>query len=97
MDVQRLARDNDGVKYLMTAVDALSRLARVFVLKAKTGLEVARAMTLLLEETPYRLLQTSKGKEFYNAHVRRVLDDSGSKHFRTKPSKRQMLRGSTGH
>ena len=82
VDVQRLAADKDGVKYLMMAVDAFSRLARVFPLKAKTGSEVVRAMTSLLEETPYRLVQTT------------VVPNTLAP--RTKPSKTQLSKGLTG-
>ena len=62
VDVQRLAGDN-GVKYLMTAVDAFSRKVRVFALKTKAGTEVARTMTLLFEGTTYCLVQTDKGND----------------------------------
>ena len=53
VDVQRLAGKNDRVKYLLMAVDAFVHLARVYPLKMTIEAKVARAMTCLLEETPY--------------------------------------------
>jgi hypothetical protein len=80
MDVSSHAEDNDGTKFLLTAIDVFSRFAWAIPIKNKTGLEVARALELILKEPvmgkkrTYRLLQTDKGKEFKNARVRELLE-----------------------
>jgi hypothetical protein len=79
MDVSSHAAENDGTKFLLTAIDVFSRFAWAVPIKNKTGLEVARALDLILKDPvtdkkrSYRLLQTDKGKEFKNARVQELL------------------------
>jgi hypothetical protein len=84
LDVGENARTNDGVKYLLTVVDAFSKKAWAKPLINKTGPEVARALREVVASSGYEKLQTDKGREFLNSHVRSVLDDEGIDAFTTE-------------
>ena len=81
MDVRSHARENDGVTFLLTAVDVFSRRAFVYPLKSKSAESVSRALRDMLEDESYRTIQTDKGKEFVNANVRRLLAERNMKWF----------------
>ena len=84
VDVQKLARQNKGVKYLLTVIDVFSKYAWVVPLKQKTGPLVAAALKGILrgKRTP-KTFQTDKGKEFYNKHVTKTLKEDSIRHFST--------------
>ena len=69
------AKVNKGYKYILVCIDVFSRFARALPCKTKSGDEVATAMLKMLKTTQPRRIQTDRGKEFYNSHVRtRVLE-----------------------
>lgn len=85
MDVGNSSEFNDGVKFLLTIVDAFSRKAWAMPLKSKSGAAVATALASFFRlNAGYRLLQTDKGREFDNANVSRELRDAGVKRFTTE-------------
>ena len=84
VDVTRLNRANGGVKFLLTCIDVFSKRAWVFPLPNKKGSEVAEKVEALLNDAKFRTMQTDKGKEFYNADVKRVLAAHGTTHFSTE-------------
>ena len=69
------ARINKGYKYILTCIDVFSRYARAIPLKSKQGIDVAQAIKQMLKSsrTP-RYIQTDLGREFYNKHVKQLLD-----------------------
>ena len=81
LDIRNHARDNEGVNYLLTAVDCFSRRGWAVPVRYKTGDKVAEALNKILEGTDYFALQTDKGKEFYNKHVEALLKRRNIKHF----------------
>lgn len=81
VDVQRHSADNDGVRFILTAIDVFSKKVWASPLKNKTGAEVAKALAPILMDSAVQALQTDKGKEFYNSDVRRILDRFGINHF----------------
>ena len=62
--VDKLAKYNNGVKYLLVAVDVLSRLVRVEPLKSKDAAETKRAFKRMIKKKRPRKLWTDKGTEF---------------------------------
>lgn len=84
VDVSAHAQNNEAVRFILTAIDAFSRFAWAIPLKKKTGVEVAQAMRTILDKVSYRLLQTDKGKEFYNRDVESLLRAKKTKHFSTE-------------
>ena len=58
----------------MTVIDVYSKYGWIVPLKTKTGKEVVSALTKLFKIAVPSRLWTDKGTEFYNQHVRRVLE-----------------------
>ena len=86
VDVQKLAKYKRGNKYLLTAIDVLSKYAWVEPLKNKganamvDGLQ--RLWKRLGSRTPQKV-QTDNGTEFYNRKVQAFFKTHGVIHFST--------------
>ena len=67
IEVQIIAKENKGFRYILVVVDAFSKYAWAVPLKKKTGEEVTDAFTKIVKQgrKPQKL-QTDAGKEFYN-------------------------------
>lgn len=78
-----LAVFNSGYRYWLTAVDVLSKYARVVPIKDKGGATVARALKKILDKAKVARIRTDLGREFLNRHVQRLLSDKGVIHIRT--------------
>jgi hypothetical protein len=81
MDVSSHAERNDRVKFLLTAVDAFSRVGWAVPLRDKSGREVSDALRQTFAGAGYKKLQTDKGTEFRNARVREFLREEGTRWF----------------
>ena len=69
-DVQLIADQNDGYRYILTVIDIFSRYAWARPLKTKSGKEVAAAFEDIFKEGRIpRRIQTDQGKEFENQYV----------------------------
>ena len=62
--VDKLAKYNNGIKYLLVAVDVLSRYVRVETMKSKDANETKRAFTRMIKNKKPKKLWTDKGTEF---------------------------------
>ena len=69
-DLQKYAKQNNGVRYLLVIIDCISKKAVVQPSKSKNAPEVLsgfrKAFRLIGEPEK---LQTDKGREFYNKHI----------------------------
>ena len=76
VDMKAFAKDNKGVKYLLTVLDIFSRYGWIAPLKTKTGVEVANALRLrqIFKERKPEKLWVDKGKLFYNKDVKSLID-----------------------
>jgi hypothetical protein len=81
MDVSSHAERNDNVKFLLTVVDAFSRLGWAVPLRDKSAREVSAALRQTFAGKGYKKLQTDKGTEFRNARVREFLREEGTRWF----------------
>lgn len=92
-DYSAYAKDNDGVKFLLTMVDVYTRMLYVEPLKNKSGLEVAKAMGKIFSENKLEpvYLHTDMGKEFYNNHVKELLSRIGCRHYSPSQLKCAMV------
>ena len=83
MDVSRYQSDNDGVRYLLSAICVFSKQAYLEPLKTKEGGEVARAAAKILDARPpgVRVVSTDRGSEFRSAPYQQLLQDRGIHHF----------------
>ena len=50
VDMQAFSKDNNGIKFLLTAIDIFSKFVWIIPLKRKTGQEVANAISRILKE-----------------------------------------------
>lgn len=76
-----LEKHNNGHKYILTAVDTLSKYARATPIKNKTGAVVATALKKFFKDKTPRKIRTDLGKEFYNSHVQTLFKKKGIRHF----------------
>ena len=81
VDVGGHAKQNRGVTFLLTVVDAFSRRAWVAPLTSKRGEGVAAALESSVGGLGYESLQTDKGKEFHNSRVKDFLRRENIKLF----------------
>ena len=82
IDMGRLSKYNDNVTFLLTAVDAFSRVAMVKPLKNKRADTVLDALKLMLSgENKCRAVRTDFGAEFKNAKCKAFFKANNIKHF----------------
>ena len=75
-DVQSLAEDNDGYKFILTVIDVFSKYAWAIPIKdksAKTMMEAFKKLFDLADPRKPVKLQTDKGTEFLNKNVQAML------------------------
>jgi len=75
-DLSKYKNQNGGVAFLLVAIDCFSRLASVHPVKNKTGKEIVAALTKVFNDlgVPDKI-QTDKGTEFFNTHVKQFLKE----------------------
>ena len=93
VDYAALKRDNNSYTFLLTVIDIFSRFALAIPIKSIKGPHVAAALERAFKVMkPPRKLQTDMGKEFYNFHVKRVLNRYRVHYFSTdQPLKAQIV------
>lgn len=98
VDMQAWASQNSGYRYILLAVDCFSRYAYSRPLKTKQGQVVVASIEEILDEAEKRVdrkikqLQVDEGTEFYNHHVKSLLENRHVSIFSTKsPTKAQMV------
>jgi hypothetical protein len=85
IDMQKLAKENRGHRFILTIVDAFSRRAWAFAIKNKEGNTVRLALEGFfksLDKLP-RVTQTDKGQEFKNKLVQSLFKKNNIKFFTT--------------
>lgn len=86
IDMGRLSKYNDNVKFLLTAVDAFSRVAMVKPLKDKRSDTVLEALKVMLGgQNICRAVRTDAGAEFKNSKAREFFETHNIKHFFAHP------------
>ena len=76
MDVGSLAKKNDGIKFLLVAIDVFSKYLFVRPLKNKTGKEVEAALEDIFRKgRKPKKCRFDQGKEFSNKQVQGLLKD----------------------
>ena len=69
MDLTKLSHKNYDIKYLLTVIDTFSKYTWVQPLKSKSGSEILKVFSTILEENHHnpQKLRLDQGKEFTNA------------------------------
>ena len=73
-DMQTMAAENDGYRYLLVCIDVFSKYLWVIPLKTKTGPALVMAFKKILESgrKPEKI-QTDQGTEFFNKHFKELM------------------------
>ena len=87
-DVNNIAKDNDGIRYLLFVIDIFSRFLWVKPLKNKTAKSVLEALKDVLKKRKPVRLRVDKGSEFVNRWVKKYLKDNDIYLFVTQSSKK---------
>ncbi len=74
MDLQPLANENDGYRYLLVCIDVFSKFAWIVPLKNKTGPALVEVFKVILEsDRKPQKIQTDQGTEFFNRHFKALM------------------------
>ena len=75
IDVQKMAKENNAYKYILTVIDSLSKFAWAIPIKNKTGDVMVSALSSVFKQRRPRKLRTDRGKEFLNHKVQQLLKE----------------------
>ena len=85
MDMVSLSKHNDGVKYVLVAIDIFSRYTWMRPLKSKQGKDVIEAFASIFSEgRKPRALRSDKGTEYTGRLTQQYLREQHVKHFVTQ-------------
>lgn len=87
------AKQNGGMKYILTVINIFSKKAYVRALKNKSGIEVTKAMESVLKALghPINNLHVDNGKEFYNKPMQTMLVKQKVKLYSTFTTKKAAI------
>ena len=81
-DVSNLAKNNDGVKFLLVVIDLFSRYLWVHPLKGKTHQDVLNGLNEILKDNrKLEAVRSDKGSEFANRWVKKFMRDFNIYYF----------------
>jgi len=83
-DMQSIARQNDGMRYMLTVIDVFSKFAWVIAVKSKDATAITAAFDEVLQQAhprKPRRLQTDKRKEFFNSNFSGLMKRKNIQHF----------------
>lgn len=71
-----LAKENDGYKYILTAIDTFSKKAYAEPIKAKSAIEIVKAFEKIMKRNSRQIeiVRHDRGKEFMNWHFQNFLE-----------------------
>lgn len=87
------ARQNKGMKYILTAINIFSKKGYARALKDKSGPEVTKAMESILKSLghPIHNLHVDNGKEFYNKPMKKLLASRSINLYSTFTTKKAAI------
>lgn len=87
------ASKNENMKYILTVINIFSKKAYARPLKNKTGLETTKAMTSILNSMnhPIHNLHVDEGNEFYNAPMKKMLQQRNINMYSTFGTKKAAI------
>lgn len=85
IDMQKYSRTNKGHKYILAVIDCFSKYAWCIPIKRKTPAEIIRGFDEIFSSTKRRpiKIQSDKGREFVNKHVKSYFEDKDITFFTT--------------
>ena len=94
VDLPKISTQNDGHRYILVAIDVFSKYAWVESVKNKSGPVIKKAFQNILESNGKRkpkFIQTDKGNEFFNQHMRGLLQKNNIKLFTTNSERKASI------
>ena len=93
-DMQDIAKQNGGMRYLLTVIDVFSKFAWAIPVNSKNAKAITAAFGQVLT-TAYprhpRRQQTDKGKEFFNSNFHALMKRNGIQHFASESGKKAAV------
>ena len=91
-DTQSLSKCNKGMKYLLCAINLLSRYAWFFLLKDKRGISIVNAFQkIITKETKQNNIWVDEGGQFYSKLFRRFLKINNTKMYSTYNERKSVV------
>ena len=81
MDMVDLAKQNDGVKYVLASIDVFSRFAHCQPIKNKKGVVLQALKLILFGTRKPNMIRTYRGQEFRSKDVNAYLKGQNVHHF----------------
>ena len=92
VDMQKFSKWNKGYKYLLMVIDVLSKYGWIITLKDKKGESVMNAFkTIFKEVREPQYLWVDKGKEFYNKHLKDLLEKHNIQMYSTENEEKSSV------
>lgn len=93
MDVSSLAPSNRGLKFILVAINCLSKRGFAEGLKDKRGPTVTAAMSKILQRCggKFKNVWSDGGGEFLNAHFKKLMREHNINHYSTFSSKKASI------
>ena len=92
VDMQQFSRWNKGYKYLFMVIDVFSKYGWIVPLKDKRGETVTDAFKTIFKEGRKPLyLWVDKGKEFYNKHLKDLLEKYNIQMYSTENEEKSSV------
>ena len=83
-DMQGIARQNGGMRYLLTVIDVYSKFALAVPVHSKDAKAITAAFDQVLQAAHprrQRRLHTDKGKKFFNSDFQALMKRNNNQHF----------------
>jgi hypothetical protein len=95
VDMQKLSKQNNGYKYLLTCIDVFSKYAWIVPLENKFGKTLVAAFKKILKQGRRpKNLQTDDGKEFFNKDFKQLLKEFEINLYATRSEMKVLFKDS---
>ena len=92
VEMQQFSKWNKGYRYLLMVLDVFSKYGWIIPLKNKKGETVSEALKTLFKEGRIpRYLWVDKGKEYYNKHVKELLEKNNIQMYSTENEEKSSV------
>ena len=90
--MQQFSRWNNGYRYLLMVIDVFSKYGWIVPLKDKKGESVTKAFSEIFKEgRKPQYLWVDKGKEFYNKHLKDLLEKHSVQMYSTENEEKSSV------
>jgi hypothetical protein len=83
VDVSKIATQNSGYNFILTAIDVFGKIAQAAKLKNKSQNTVTNAFKEMIKKIKPNKIQVDNGKEFYNSVFEKLLKENNIKMYST--------------